>query len=184
MTSRVDPGTLDERTEAPSDAWWVGLLNLAAVLVVYFVVPVQAGLGAGRLALNTAVALVAIAVVAWIVVREARRRLAGIGPRLRGLHLVLALEFVLVVFALVYFTLVVNGTDHFVGIATRIDALYFATVTMTTVGFGDIAPLSQAARALVMLQLVFNVAFIALVANLVRQGVQARAGTQGAATDM
>jgi voltage-gated potassium channel len=183
MTSRVDPGTPDERTEAPSDAWWVGLLNLAAVLVVYFVVPVQAGLSAGRLALNTAVALIAVAVVAWIVVREARRRLEGVGPRLRGLRLVLALEVVLVAFALVYFMLVVNGTGHFVGITTRIDALYFATVTTTTVGFGDIAPLSQVARALVMLQLVFNVAFIALVANLVRQGVQERAHGRDATTD-
>jgi voltage-gated potassium channel len=121
-------------------------------------------------------------VVGWIVVREARRRTAGIGPRLRGLHLVLALELVLVAFALMYFTLAVNGTDQFVGIATRIDALYFSTVTMTTVGFGDIVPRGQTARALVSLQLVFDVVFIALVANLVRQGLRARAHTQDAST--
>jgi voltage-gated potassium channel len=182
MASRVDPQTPDGRSPAPSDSWWVGVLNLAAVLVFYFVIPVQAAASVWRLALDAAVTLIAVAVVSWIVVREARRRTAGVGSRLRGLHLVLALELVLVAFALLYFTLAVNGTDQFAGIATRIDALYFATVTMTTVGFGDIVPLSQAARALVTLQLVFDVAFIALVAHLVKQGVQARADAQGAAT--
>lgn len=84
------------------------------------------------------------------------------------------LELVLVAFPLTYYVLAVSGTDHIAGMATRIDALYVTTVTMTTVGFGDIVPVSQAAQALETLQLEFNVAFIALVAGLNRQGFQAR----------
>ena len=89
----------------------------------------------------------------------------------------LAFEVVLILFALLYFSLAVNAADQFDGIATKIDALYFATVTMTTVGFGDVAPLGQVARALVTLHLVFDVVFIALVTSLVRQGIQMRART-------
>lgn len=174
MTRRIDPTTSDDRSSAPGRAWASGLLNLSAVLVVYFVVPVQGGLSRGRLTLSIGVTLLAVAGVAWIVWREARQRTGGGGPRLRGLHLILALEFVLVAFALLYYTLTVNGIDHFAGMSTRIDALYFATVTTTTVGFGDIVPLSQVARGLVTLQLVFNVIFVAMVANLVKQGLQAR----------
>ncbi len=48
------------------------------------------------------------------------------------------------------------------------DALYFSFVTLTTLGFGDIAPISPLARTLVMLEAVTGQLFLAvLVARLV-----------------
>ena len=41
-----------------------------------------------------------------------------------------------------------------------IDAFYFAVVTMTTVGFGDVTPTSQAGRALTVLMILTGVALI------------------------
>lgn len=62
--------------------------------------------------------------------------------------------------------LATNVEGELVGIATRIDALYFSTVTMTTVGYGEIHATGQVARALVTMQLVFDVAFLGVLASL------------------
>jgi voltage-gated potassium channel len=154
---------------APSDAWWVGAANLAAILVIYFAVPVQTDQPTARLVGSVALTFVGIAGVATIVIREARRERAGHDRGLRGIHLILALELVLVGFAFAYYLLAVNAAGQFVGIATRLDALYFSAVTTTTVGYGDVAAVGQAARAVVTTHLIFNVAFVAIVGGLIRR---------------
>lgn len=50
--------------------------------------------------------------------------------------------------------------DQFVGLQTRLDALYFTGVTIATVGYGDIHPTGQVARAVVLLQLLYTFAFL------------------------
>ena len=46
------------------------------------------------------------------------------------------------------------------------DALYFTTVTFATVGFGDIAPTSELARAVVTVQMIAGLGFLILVAKV------------------
>jgi voltage-gated potassium channel len=46
------------------------------------------------------------------------------------------------------------------GFSTFLDALYFAIVTMTTVGYGDIIPLSEAGRALTLMMILTGIALI------------------------
>jgi len=54
--------------------------------------------------------------------------------------------------------------------ATFFDALYFAIVTMTTVGFGDMTPTSDSGRALTVLMILTGIALIpTLVGNFMRQ---------------
>jgi voltage-gated potassium channel len=61
---------------------------------------------------------------------------------------------------------------------TFLDAFYFSVVTMTTVGFGDIAPVTEAGRLLTVLMIVTGVALIPwqvgdLVRRLVKSAAQA-----------
>ena len=153
------------------DALWAGFGNLLAVLAFYFVVPLDADRPTTVLVVGALAALVAVGAVAGIVVREARSLATGSGGGLKGLHLVLTLEVVLVGFALVYFLLAVKAGEM-TGIRTRLDALYFSAVTTTTVGFGDITPVGQLARAVVTAHLVFNVAFVAAITSLIRGHLQ------------
>ncbi len=59
---------------------------------------------------------------------------------------------------------------------TFLDAFYFSVVTMTTVGFGDIAPVTEAGRLLTVLMIVTGVALIPWqVGDLVRRLVKSAA---------
>ena len=68
---------------------------------------------------------------------------------------------------------------------TRLDSLYFTVTVLTTVGFGDISARSELARAIVMMQMVADLALIGLVVrvllNSVRTGI-ARRDESSAAT--
>ncbi len=59
---------------------------------------------------------------------------------------------------------------------TFLDAFYFSVVTMTTVGFGDVTPISQAGKLLTVLMIVTGVALIPWqVGDLVRRLVKSAA---------
>jgi hypothetical protein len=66
----------------------------------------------------------------------------------------------LLLFASAYFTMArISPANFSAHSLTRTDALYFTVTTFSTVGFGDIAPVSQSARLVVMAQmlsLLFN----------------------------
>ncbi len=62
---------------------------------------------------------------------------------------------------------------------TRTDALYFTITVFSTVGFGDITPLTQYARTMTMAQMIGDLIVVGLVAqvllNAVRRGLERRA---------
>lgn len=148
------------------ESWWLGTLNLAAVLLLYFAVPVDATRPGRDLLLGMGLTAVAVAGVGTVVRREVARVRDGSEGALSALRLVLLAEVVLVVFALAYYVLATNLDGQLVGIATRVDALYFSATTMTTVGYGDVHATGQAARVLVTVQLLFDVAFLGILASL------------------
>lgn len=63
------------------------------------------------------------------------------------------------------------------GIRTRIDAFYFTSTTLTTVGFGDIKAVGQWARSLVTIQMLFGFTYLATILTSVA------ATTRGAEDD-
>jgi hypothetical protein len=70
-------------------------------------------------------------------------------------------------FSAVYYALYTIDSGSFEGISTMyvvyFQLLYFTTVTMATVGYGEIHPLTDIARMLVVLQIVFGPVLLALI---------------------
>ena len=144
-------------------------LGLVAVLGLYFAVPVDRQSSAPRLVVNVVITGACMVVVAMVIVREFRRMQRGEDLRFTGGQLLIAIEVVLVAFALTYYSLALHVSGEMSGIRTRIDALYFSATTVTTVGYGDIHAAGQVARVITTLQLVFDVVFIASFARLLNQ---------------
>ncbi|HYF71704.1 MAG TPA: potassium channel family protein, partial [Nocardioides sp.] len=124
---------------------WLRLAGaLALVVGVYFAVPISEGTDRGglvRLGLaGTGVALLTALVVWQLRVSERP------GRRVDGL--LLALVVGVLGFALGYATLEQHDPGQVAGLETRLDALYFTMTTLLTIGYGDVHPAGQAARAL------------------------------------
>ncbi len=54
------------------------------------------------------------------------------------------------------------------------DAIYWATVSLTTVGYGDIYPITTAGRVITMISSIFGIAIIALPAGIITAGYMNR----------
>lgn len=80
---------------------------------------------------------------------------------------VLAFSYI-IISALVVFNVEPNTFDNF------FDAIYWATVSLTTVGYGDIYPVSTAGRIITMLSSLFGIAIIALPAGIITAGFMDR----------
>lgn len=141
-----------------------------AVLSFYFLVPIpwaDAPIGS---VLGGLIGVVSLAFIGRVVFRELRAS----QRHLTAMHLLLAFELALLVFALIYFLMHLHNPAEFQGLETRLDALYFSMVTTSTVGYGDIHATGQAARAVVTTQIAFNLVFVAGIVALVQAQVRAR----------
>jgi hypothetical protein len=134
----------------------------AAVLVAYFALPLSSNstLRAGAFLGASMLALAAI--VWWHLHSVMNSRV----PRIRSVAaLITTLPLFLVIFASAFFMLSRADGGNFSEHLSRLDALYFALTVFTTVGFGDITPTTELARAVTMLQMAAD---LLLVGVLVR----------------
>ena len=53
---------------------------------------------------------------------------------------------------------------------TFFEAIYWATVSLTTVGYGDIYPVTTAGRIITMISSIFGIAIVALPAGIITAG--------------
>jgi voltage-gated potassium channel len=131
---------------------------VATVLVVlYYVFPLDRGWGS-----DTAVRLlVGVLVFAGVMVWHVR---AIAGSRYPGLRAAVALgmilPFFLLLFASTYFVMERASPASFTQRLTRTDALYFTVTVFSTVGFGDITAKSEAARVVVIVQMLADLALL------------------------
>ena len=98
------------------------------------------------------------------VIREQRTPLLAVGT--------LALAYILIS-ALVIFNVEPESFGSF------FDAVYWATVSLTTVGYGDIYPVSTAGRIITMLSSVFGIAVVALPSGIITAGYMDKISKSG-----
>lgn len=89
------------------------------------------------------------------VIREQKEPLLAVGT--------LAVAYILIS-ALVIFNVEPDSFENF------FDAVYWATVSLTTVGYGDIYPVSDAGRVITMISSIFGIAVVALPAGIITAG--------------
>lgn len=141
---------------------------IAILLAAYFAAPVaEFDLSSVRRA--GVLAGVALGLLIGLYLYGIRRLPRSEMPLVRAVFLAVALlaTFV-VVFAYLYLSLETRDPGQVPGLTTHLDGLYFTVTMLTTVGFGDIAPAGQGARAVATVQMVFNLVFLGF---LIRSGV-------------
>ena len=159
-----------------------GLLALVGVLVAYYTVPV------GDVPSEWDVLLAALGLIAglgalvFVAVRQVRQMAeyeAG-DPGVRLDVLVLLVLVVVPLFSLGYYAIEQGDPSQFADLATKTDALYFTLSTLATVGFGDVHATGQLGRALVSVQIVFDLVFVAVLVSLLTAQLRARAAERRA----
>jgi voltage-gated potassium channel len=145
-------------------------LTATGLFLLYYLLPLEDRL-TGTTGASLLLGLVAFAaLLAW----QVRGILKADHPRLRAVEaLAVSLPLFLVVFAAVYFTTGRNDPASFSEGLNRTDALYFAVTVFASVGFGDITPVAQGARVMVMIQMVADLVVVGIVARVILGAVQA-----------
>ncbi|WP_251153410.1 potassium channel family protein [Cellulosimicrobium sp. Marseille-Q4280] len=159
----------------PHDSpWWTLILTLVsttACLVVFYGVPLPRD-EESPAALQVVVFAGGLVLLCGVLAVQVRRQLrAGEEASVRVQSVVGLLLPVIVFFALAYYEM----ADQFVGIENRTDALYFAVVTLGTVGYGDVHPVGEGARMVTMVQIVLDLVVVGLLVSVATSRARARA---------
>lgn len=159
------------RTIAAIALAWIVLLG------VYYLAPAGRASGASALVqLGIGIALFA-AVLAW----QARRITRAELPELRAVAaLGVIIPLFLAVFAALYLSLSSTSAAAFSQHLDHTSALYFTITIFSTVGFGDITPVTDLARIMVSIQMLLDLVLIGAVVRLLVRAARtglARTGT-------
>lgn len=155
------------------------LLRSAASVILltalFYLAPLDRGFGVLTLALLVIGLALFGGLVAWQIAAITRAEY----PRLRAIEaLATAVPLFLLLFAVSYFLLAKEVPQSFSEPLSRTDALYFTVTVFATVGFGDIAPTTEAARALTTVQMIADLIVVGVIAKVlfgaVRIGMRRR----------
>jgi voltage-gated potassium channel len=142
----------------------------SAVLLVaaYYVAPLDEQLGPVSWVKFALALLVFLVVVGWLL----RAIVRSDTPRLRAIQAAgVGLPLFLVLFAATYVIIQHNVPYSFTERINRTDGLYFTVTVFSTVGLGDIAPLTQGGRIVVMIQMIGGLFLLGVLARLVLTAV-------------
>ncbi|MFC5908799.1 potassium channel family protein [Streptacidiphilus monticola] len=157
------------------------LLVAALMLGAYALLPSEGETSTARLVLRLVLALLVVGVVMAGQVRSVLRSERPLLRVLRALTTVFCLY--LLVFASVYAAVAHGHAGSFTQPLSHVDALYFTVTVFATVGFGDIAPVTESARVLVTLQMVLNLVLLGaglrLLTGAARMRLKSRNQQQG-----
>jgi voltage-gated potassium channel len=138
------------------------LASVTVLLTAYFLLPFT------HLSSDSSIAQFAVGILIVIVVLSAQTvaTLRADYPVLRAVEsLATSVPLFLVVFATTHYVINWDHPGSYTEPTTRLDALYYTITTFTTVGFGDITPVSEPARLVTLLQMIGGVILIGIVAR-------------------
>ena len=145
-------------------------LTPLAALVLYFTVPMDGN----RWIFSAGIGLFATILAVPYAVRRITRIRTAHHPLAEALAVIsLMISMVIVGFAAGYYNIAIR-TSQFPALHTKLDGLYFTIVTIGTVGYGDIVPTGQGARALVSAQIMINLTLIGTVVRLLGRAASDR----------
>jgi hypothetical protein len=144
-------------------------LTCIGLVLAYYLLPMDTRLSNAS-ALWLIVGLIAVAALVALEIQEIAR---SAHPRIRAVQLLATcLPLFLLLFSAAYFVMARAHAAAFTQSMTRTDALYFAITMFSTVGLGDIAPTSEPARIVVMVQMLGDLALVGFAARVVVGAVQ------------
>jgi voltage-gated potassium channel len=151
------------------------LLRVTLVTTVLCLLYVFAPLDGGSnreftLRLVGSLAVLAI-VVTWQIIAVTRSPY----PRLRAIEgIAFSVPLLILLFSSAYVAMSTVDGSSFTEQLNRIGSVYFTVTVFATVGFGDIAPRTEAARILVTIQMLADLALIGVIAKVLLGAVQQR----------
>ncbi|MFT3716626.1 MAG: potassium channel family protein [Gordonia sp. (in: high G+C Gram-positive bacteria)] len=163
-----DPATEPESSDDLEDALASGrgivqailrpLFAAGVLLLGYFMLPIRK-----YDELHVLGFIIGVALLVTFCVWEFRRFMGSRYPVPSALEVLTAFAGLYVVaFSTLYFLLSDYSPGSFNEKFTRVDALYFCMTVMTTTGFGDLSPESQAARVAVSVQMMTTLVIVGL----------------------
>ena len=169
--------------EAPDrPIWLIGLMavgrvlvSVTALLLVFFLAPFDRPVDAS-VGLILAVLLALLVVLIGVQVRAIVRSPL---PGLRAVEgLALTVPLLILSFAAVYYLMSDGAPSTFSEPLTRTDALYFAVMVFSTVGLGDIAPVTENGRVAVTIQMTVNLVVIGIGIRVIATAIQQTRGSK------
>jgi voltage-gated potassium channel len=144
-------------------------LIFVSLLVLYYMLPLW-----DRHTPSTVVSLVlGMVLVAVLLAWQIRKISTAKYPRLRAIEtLALVAPLFVLVFATVYFATGQSDAASFSQGLSRTGSLYFTMTVFSSVGFGDIVPVTDTARVLVMFQMLGDLVLIGIVVRAILGAVQ------------
>ena len=144
------------------------VLTSTVLIVLYYLFPLNERSGLG-LVVNL---VGGIAVLVVVLVLNVWQILTSDYPGLRALDATaVAVPLLLVIFAAIYVQIATGQPAAFSEQMSRTDALYFTVTVLSTVGFGDITPVSTAARVATMVQMVGDIILFAIFAKVITSAI-------------
>jgi voltage-gated potassium channel len=136
----------------------------ALLVLLYFVMPIE-----NRPHQSVALRLgVALALFVVVLANEIRLISGHHRPMLRAaVAMATIIPLFLILFAWIYLTMARAYPDAFGVPLSRSSALYFTVTVFSTVGFGDITPKTDVARLVVTVQMLADLAVVAVVIRLI-----------------
>jgi voltage-gated potassium channel len=152
------------------------LLRCTGIVVVlfgaYFVLPLRGD----RAWVGVLLGLAVLGATIPLAVTRLRRVLTSDRPGVEAAEALVALVSMLITgFAAVFYFMNREG-EHFNGLDTRVDAVYFTVTTLATVGYGDITATSQASRLIITGQMLLNLLFVGVAVRVFLTAARRRAG--------